>query len=279
MYKGIAGTFLVLVIFVGGKAHAQEGVNVEERVREYFVDMPVMIEIARCESKFRQYTDSGNPFYGGAGGAMVGVFQVYTTVHAAYAKNTLNYDITTLEGNLGYAKYLYQTEGTQPWMSSFPCWGSTSSAETSSDSTPIASGGALSANLSFGMVHPEILKLQKMLNEKGFMIATEGPGSRGQETEKFGFLTRDAVRKFQCAQMQVCSGDEYSTGYGFVGAKTRTALASANTAPIATSQQSFVGNTTSSSYTTEQQEQIAQLQAQIVELTKVLADLIAKRQS
>ena len=32
---------------------------VESRVREVFAYAPVMVEIARCESKFRQFTDAG----------------------------------------------------------------------------------------------------------------------------------------------------------------------------------------------------------------------------
>jgi len=94
--------------------------SVEKRVREYFKDVPVMIEIARCESGFRQYTDAGNVLYGGRGG-MVGVFQFYEVIHQT-AANRLGYDITTLEGNLKYARELYNTEGTSPWQSSFDCW-------------------------------------------------------------------------------------------------------------------------------------------------------------
>lgn len=89
---------------------------VEKRVREYFADVPDMIAIARCESNFRQYTDSGLPF---RGGAMVGVFQFYETLHASRARS-LGFDITTLEGNLGYARKLYSESGTTPWRACAP---------------------------------------------------------------------------------------------------------------------------------------------------------------
>src|SRR5690606_12508644 len=59
---------------------------VEEKVRDYFADTPVMVEIARCESKFRQYTDSGQPLRGGSGGGMVGVFQFFESIHQNAAK-------------------------------------------------------------------------------------------------------------------------------------------------------------------------------------------------
>lgn len=95
--------------------------EVEARTREYFKDTPVMIEIARCESKFRQFTDSGNVLRGGSAGGMVGVFQFFESIHTTPAK-ALGFDITTLEGNLGYAKHVYNTEGTTPWNSAKACW-------------------------------------------------------------------------------------------------------------------------------------------------------------
>jgi hypothetical protein len=78
-----------------------------------------MIEIARCESNFRQFTDSGSVLRGGAGGGMVGVFQFLGNIHMAPAL-TLGFDINTLEGNLGYAKNLYQSQGSTPWRSCVP---------------------------------------------------------------------------------------------------------------------------------------------------------------
>lgn len=92
---------------------------VEKRVREYFADAPAMIQIARCESNFRQYTDSGKSFRGGAGDGMVGVFQLYEKLHTAGA-HALGFDITTLEGNLGYTRHMYKQEGTTPWASCEP---------------------------------------------------------------------------------------------------------------------------------------------------------------
>lgn len=90
----------------------------EKQVREYFADTPVMIEIARCESKFRQFTDAGNPL---RSAGMIGVFQFYESIHAPGA-SVLGFDLTTLEGNLGYAKHVYQSEGTAPWNGSKYCW-------------------------------------------------------------------------------------------------------------------------------------------------------------
>ena len=96
-------------------------IETEKRVREFFKDTPVMIEIARCESNFRQFTDAGNVLRGGDSGGMVGVFQFFESIHAAPAK-ALGYDIATLEGNLGYAKQMYKNEGTTPWNPAKSCW-------------------------------------------------------------------------------------------------------------------------------------------------------------
>lgn len=262
---GVAALLLALPL----AASAQVGLNVdvESTVRTYFAETPVMIEIARCESKFRQYADSGNPLYGGYGGKMVGVFQVYSDIHASFARS-LGMDIETLDGNMQYAKYLYEREGTKPWISSFPCWGDELNEDIAS-----APSVTLTMNLSLGMEHPQVLLLQRMLNEKGYTIALDGPGSPGQETRKFGLLTRAAVKKFQCASMSICDGDEHTNGYGFVGSKTRAALAGAAEVQVSQPQPT----TTSSGYTPEEQEEIAALQAHIIELTKVLERLLASR--
>ena len=93
-------------------------VSVEEHVRAYFADIPVMIEIARCESNFRQFTDSGSVLRGG-GGEFVGIFQIYESVHAK-AATALGFDLASVEGNMGYAKHLYQESGSSSWSSCVP---------------------------------------------------------------------------------------------------------------------------------------------------------------
>jgi hypothetical protein len=93
--------------------------SVEDRVREYFADIPVMIEIARCESKFRQFTDSGSVLRGGASGQFVGIFQFMESIHSSVAR-TLGHDLATVDGNLAYARHLYTQQGTKPWTSCVP---------------------------------------------------------------------------------------------------------------------------------------------------------------
>lgn len=271
-------TAVLFTLILAPFAAFAEG-EVEAEVRAYFADTPVMIAIAKCESNFTQFGKGGTPLHGGMGGKMIGIFQVYGDIHATYAHNR-GMDIMTMEGNLAYAKHLYEREGTKPWLSSFPCWGK----QVESAENMLTTGGtadtsaALTENLSLGMEHPQILTLQKLLNGKGFVLATEGPGSPGNETNRYGALTRDAVRKFQCAEKIVCGGDEYSSGYGYVGARTRVALL-ATGAAISTPQTQAdpATATVSTSSNNSNDAEIARLQAQISELTKLLAELLAKR--
>jgi hypothetical protein len=48
--------------------------------------------------------------------------QINTRFHEATATE-MGIDLESLNGNLEYAKYLYEKEGTKPWVSSKACWG------------------------------------------------------------------------------------------------------------------------------------------------------------
>ena len=93
----------------------------EEYVRSYFVDVPVMADIAYCESRFRHVDRNGSLYRGKINHSDVGVMQVNEYYHLATAVK-LGYDIYTLRGNLSYAEWLYYKEGTVPWLSSSSCW-------------------------------------------------------------------------------------------------------------------------------------------------------------
>ena len=83
--------------------------DVEAHVREYFSDIPIMVEVARCESHFTQFTKSGKVLRGKAVPADVGVMQINETYHLDRASK-LGYDIHTLDGNLDYARHLYEEQ-------------------------------------------------------------------------------------------------------------------------------------------------------------------------
>ncbi len=100
----------------------KKNVFVEKEVRSYFEDIPEMIEVAYCESRFRQADGEGNAFRGVVNNKDVGVMQVNEHYHKIDSKE-LGYDIYDLKGNMAYARYLYDREGLQPWSASKPCWG------------------------------------------------------------------------------------------------------------------------------------------------------------
>jgi hypothetical protein len=80
-----------------------------------------MAEVAYCESTFRQFGEDGQPLRGHVNKADVGVMQINETVHLATATK-MGLDLETLDGNLAYARHLYRTQGTAPWVYSAHCW-------------------------------------------------------------------------------------------------------------------------------------------------------------
>ncbi len=87
--------------------------------------------------------------------------------------------------------------------------------------TPPASSGALvlTRNLYKGLSGEDVRLLQKFLNSKGFVIATSGSGSVGNETTYFGAATEAAVIRFQKA-------NNITPAAGYVGLITRGIIAS-----------------------------------------------------
>ncbi len=100
--------------------------QVESYIREEFAETPILVEIARCESTFRQYNEKGVPIRGIANKKDVGVMQINELYHAQTAEK-LGYDIQSIQGNVAFAKYLYEKYGSQPWSASAPCWSKVSS--------------------------------------------------------------------------------------------------------------------------------------------------------
>ena len=76
-------------------------------------------------------------------------------------------------------------------------------------------------NLSSGIIHPDVLQLQKYLNTHGFPVTLSGAGSPGFETNKFGALTRASLIKFQLA-------NNITPAVGFFGPITRGMVNSPN---------------------------------------------------
>jgi hypothetical protein len=96
--------------------------TVRQYVTDYFADAPIMARIAECESHFRQFNGDGGVYRGKENNKDVGVMQVNEFYHLDTSKK-MGINIYTLDGNLAYARYLYENEGTTPWASSQACWG------------------------------------------------------------------------------------------------------------------------------------------------------------
>lgn len=104
------------------KKEIEKMMSTEEYVRNYFADIPIMIQIARCESTFRHLSKDGEVHRGKVNNKDVGVMQINEYYHLDTSRKK-DYDIYTIEGNTAYARDLYEREGTRPWNSSKPCWG------------------------------------------------------------------------------------------------------------------------------------------------------------
>ena len=81
----------------------------------------------------------------------------------------------------------------------------------------------LTRTLYRGIRGTDVTSLQTFLIQKGHLAPTNATGF-------YGPITMQAVQKYQCAQSIVCSGNEATTGYGVVGAKTRAKLNAGSTA-------------------------------------------------
>lgn len=98
--------------------------DTESIVREYFKDIPVLIQVARCESHFRHDLSDGSVLKGKVDPADTGVMQINKRYHEKAAAD-LGLDLNNIYDNMAYARHLYEKLGTQPWSASRPCWGST----------------------------------------------------------------------------------------------------------------------------------------------------------
>lgn len=68
---------------------------------------------------------------------------------------------------------------------------------TPPNSTPLPA--TFTRNLSLHAVGEDVKALQRYLNSSGFTLSSAGPGSPGNETDRFGVLTYRALRSFQAS--------------------------------------------------------------------------------
>ena len=105
-----------------------------------------------------------------------------------------------------------------PTRSSSGGGGRSSPTPTPTPTPTPSSAPALTRTVYAGSRGGDITTLQNFLITRGYL-------GQGNNTGFFGQLTRSAVQRYQCDKLQICSGDESSTGYGVVGQRTRAAMA------------------------------------------------------
>ncbi len=95
--------------------------DIEAYMRKQYAGEPILVDIAWCESRFRQFSEDGTIIRGEKNKADIGIMQVNEKYHTEDAKR-LGIDIYTAEGNITFGKYLYKKYGTKPWSASSKCW-------------------------------------------------------------------------------------------------------------------------------------------------------------
>lgn len=96
--------------------------TIEQKIEQAFGDKAdLMLEVARCESTLRQFNASGTVLTGFVDSDDTGIFQINKRYHLKTATE-LGLDLDTEDGNIAYAKYLFDTQGTKPWNPSKKCW-------------------------------------------------------------------------------------------------------------------------------------------------------------
>lgn len=91
-------------------------------VKDSFSDAPIMHKVAFCESRNTQFDARGKIHRGVVNSKDVGIFQINEKYHLKRAQK-MGIDIYSVEGNMEYARILFEESGTQPWSASKPCWG------------------------------------------------------------------------------------------------------------------------------------------------------------
>jgi peptidoglycan hydrolase-like protein with peptidoglycan-binding domain len=94
--------------------------EIRELVEDEFGENHPMVSVARCESSFRQYAGDGEVLRNPESDA-IGIFQILEGLHEEPAEE-LGIDIFSAEGNVGYARELYDSFGLEPWSPSSLCW-------------------------------------------------------------------------------------------------------------------------------------------------------------
>lgn len=143
---------------------------------------------------------------------------------AATTTNAVNAPICTLEEEtttgevslVAFVKLLFTTGIIPADKQEKACDALTSASATPSAPAAAAGSFRFTVPLAKGMRSDEVRRLQQFLNTQGFALTNDGLGAPGKETDLFGLLTDDAVKRFQAAyaaEILVPAGLTAPTGY------------------------------------------------------------------
>lgn len=118
---------ILIIVLVGVYYYGTTKSEIEykqvEVVKEVEIDAPVLDRIAKCESGGNHYAKSGQVLVVGNTNKSVdvGKYQINAQIWGAKATE-LKLNLFVEKDNEEFAKYLYRTQGTEPWVWSKKCW-------------------------------------------------------------------------------------------------------------------------------------------------------------
>lgn len=82
---------------------------------------PILEKIALCESGGNHFDVNGEVLRGRKNSQDIGLFQINLFYHQSQAEK-LGLNLFTEQDNITYALWLYNQQGTRPWLASAQCW-------------------------------------------------------------------------------------------------------------------------------------------------------------
>ena len=112
-----------MIVYLGQPKVDLKEVEVPQTIEEKILEVlpPEMLKVAKCESGLRQFNSDGSVLRGVVNSKDVGIFQINEFYHLD-SSTKMGIDIYSIDGNIEYAKHLYETQGLKPWGWSRWCW-------------------------------------------------------------------------------------------------------------------------------------------------------------
>jgi hypothetical protein len=121
--KGILTSLLALSLVISPGTFFAGASHLRINLAGPFYGYPVLKAICSCESNLSHYEKDGKTVLRGKVNRYdVGICQINEYYHEKRI-NALGVDIYTENGNITYAKDLFDREGESPWIWSKSCWG------------------------------------------------------------------------------------------------------------------------------------------------------------